>query len=1053
MPCIACNAELPPTARFCSQCGERVPSQPKLLNDAESEHHRLLTILFCDLVGSTAMSTRHDAEVYSEIIRGYLYDSTERLEAYGGLIARYIGDGIMAYFGYPQAKSDDVERAVLAALDVTTMLANQGPVNGEKLAVRIGIATGQVVIGSSVGRGIAREQVAMGSTPNLAARVQGIAGVNQVAICPHTNALLGNMFQYESAGEHELKGFSQTVQVWTVSGTSKSTRKSRFRATRGDNHGAMIGRDDELQTMLMVTSAKSGRVPGVLIRGQAGMGKSRLLHAYRMRKQTRDSHYLETQCDSYRSSTFLHPFIKLLADLAHFDLQQKSRSNAALAELLQSLGINDESILDTLSDFLETTSSSTRDNSLPPEGRKNRIFDALKLLLRTVASYSPIIVVFEDLHWADSSTLELLSDIVSEESLSGDSLRLIMTSRPDTDLGKLGNQVLSTVELHALTESQSRQMVEDLVGDTTLPGHVIEQLVTRAAGVPLFLEALCRQVTENAANNDTASLSNLQLPATIQGLVMERLDRLQSKAAAVQLAATFGMSFATQWLRDNLQITKEAFDQFLRVCEEQHLLSVTVSAQGESCTFQHAMVRQVAYESMLSSQRKRQHDAVARYFESEHPEVCHENPEMLGQHWQNAGNWEKGTDYLLVASERSAATWANDSAVDQLQSAISLLEDNRVEKTRWTDLWYQAHVQLGEVLVAQQRVDEAQQCYEAALQICVNNPQRSTELYRRIAEAQQRNQDIATYAIEQARKTLPDWRDKVDERSWWQESLQLDLVEGLVAYWHNDTPTLEITLSKMDGKVEQYGTPQQQADVHSHLMLLELRQNRYRVTADALQHGARFVNAARATNRIDRSASALFQEGFTLLFDGQYQRAESNMLEAQQLARESGITTVQVQVLVYLGTIYRCTGDIKRAEVLGSTGLELAREADMKEYQAMAQANLTWCAWYQGDFDRAHEQGHQALALWESLPFKYPFQWAATLPLLALAHVQSDDKALTDLLARINAEDQQKLPTKLDDALQICVNERTSDSVRQLLQMASDQGLLLTKADDQDKYF
>lgn len=1053
MLCAACNAELPQDARFCSQCGERVPTQPKLLDQQDTEHNRQLTIMFCDLVDSTGMSTRHEPETYSAIVRDYLYDSTEKLESYDGQIARYIGDGIMAYFGYPQAQSDDVERAVLAALDVCRMIESQPPVSGENLAVRIGIATGRIVIGTSAGRGMAREQVAMGTTPNLAARVQGIAKANQVAICPHSFALLGDRFSYQYSGEHELKGFNQPIPVRIVTGEIAGLQKSRFRATRGNKTLALIGRDSELQTLLKASNNMTGKPNSILIRGQAGMGKSHLLHAYRTSAQIRESYYLETQCDSYRSSTFLHPFIKLLADLAHFDLQHRDESRVALTELTQSLELDDASLVEILAEFLEVGLASTKSSKLPPEGRQSRIYDAITTVLIKAACFSPVVVVFEDLHWADSSTLELLDILMRSEVPQDASITLIMTSRPNASLGVIDQGTGSTVDLNPLSSQHSLQMAKEVLGEQTIPDALLDQLLTRSAGVPIFLEALCRQVAETSEKGGGALPDNMRLPATIQSLVMEKLDRLQSNVFAVQLAATFGMRFAVDWLRETLQMTKEAFERLLETCQQLQLLTVSVSAQGSFCTFQHAMVQQVAYESMLKKQRKHQHDRVAQYFETSHPEICQDNPEMLGQHWQNAGNWEKGAEYLLIASERSAASWANKSAENQLHAIISQLTEYRAAIPKWNELWYKANVQLGKVLVSQRKVKDAQCCYESALDSCVDDPERKTRIYRRIAEAQQRDENIAMEAIHKARQSLPVWKGDHNERKWWQESLQLDLVEGLVAYWHNDTPALEKSLNKMTGKVEEYGTPQQKVEVQGHLMLLELRKHRYQVTPDALRHGEQLVRASKATNKLDRSASALFQEGFTLLFDGQYQRAEANMLEAQELALECGLKSIQVQVLVYLGTIYRCTGDIKQAETLGANGLKLAQEAEMKEYEAMALANLAWCAWYRNDFATLEDVGNKALSLWRSLPFQYPFQWAAIFPLLALAHVQNHSNFANDMVCRLAADSQQRLPAAVDELLQDAVGASNRENVTKLLLAASKQGLLFTKKHNIDKYF
>ena len=510
---------------------------------AEAER-RQVTVMFCDLVGSTALSSRLDPEDLWQVIGAYHSCVTKTIGRYDGFVAKYMGDGVLAYFGYPQAHEDDAERAVRAGLALVDVVAIS-TANGE-LAVRIGIGTGIVVIGDLIGEGSTQERAVVGETPNLAARLQALAGPNTVVIGPRTRRLLGDLFQYRDLGPRELKGAVEPARAYQV--LHQSATESRFEALHSARLGPLVGREQEIELLLRCwQQAKSGNGQVVLLSGEPGIGKSRiastLLEKIQSEPHTRSRYF----CSPYHQESALYPFIIQLeraAGLARHDTaeQKLGKLNRLLAAGARS---NDEITL--LAELLSLPNSST-DLNLSPRRKRQMLFEALLHQLEAVAQSRPVLLVFEDVHWIDPTSRELLD--LTLDRVSQLPVFVVITFRPEFDQRWSGRRHVTALVLDRLGERDGAALVKQIAGETSLSREIVDEIVERSDGVPLFVEELTKAVLENGGNRVAAVLAanplpNLAIPPTLHASLMARLDRLGPIAREVaQIGAVLGREFS-----------------------------------------------------------------------------------------------------------------------------------------------------------------------------------------------------------------------------------------------------------------------------------------------------------------------------------------------------------------------------------------------------------------------------------------------------------------------------------------------------------------------------
>jgi class 3 adenylate cyclase/predicted ATPase len=647
------------------------PDAPAPSTDAE---RRQLTVMFCDLVGSTALSTRHDPEDLRELIGDYHRAVAETVGRFDGFVAKYMGDGVLIYFGYPQAHEDDAERAVRAGLAVIEAVGKL-PAR-EDLRVRLGIATGLAVVGDLIGEGAAQERGVVGETPNLAARLQGLAAPNTLIIAEATRRQIGGLFDLEDLGPRQLAGFAELQRAWRVLGESGAV--SRFEALRS-GETPLVGREEEVELLVRRwEQAKSGEGRVVLISGEPGIGKSRLTVALSEHIGGEPHKRLRYFCSPHHQDSALHPFIEQLERAAGFARDDTADTKLAKLQALLASGTADYDDITLLSELLSLPSSATELN-LSPQRKREKLFEAMLGQLEAEARQRPVLMVFEDAHWIDPTSRELLD--LAVDRVRRLPVLLAITFRPEFQPPWGGRSHVTSLALNRLGERDGEALVQNLAGNAALTAEMVAEIVERTDGVPLFVEELTKAVRESAEQGDrvaavlgTASQTALSVPATLHASLMARLDRLGPAAKEIaQIGAVLGREFAYELIEPVAQHPERELQAALDQLDEAGLLFCRGTPPQATYLFKHALVQDAAYSTLLRGRRQELHGRVAAALEAHFADLVERQPELLAHHLTAAGATERAVDQWLKAGRHAAARLAYVEAIAHLNRGLGLL--------------------------------------------------------------------------------------------------------------------------------------------------------------------------------------------------------------------------------------------------------------------------------------------------------------------------------------------------------------------------------------------
>jgi class 3 adenylate cyclase len=640
---------------------------------------RQLSVMFCDIAGSTALSTRLDPEDLSTVMRAYQATVRSIISRFGGFIARYVGDGVLIYFGWPEAHETDAESAVRAALAVIAAV-NEGPIHGEHLGVRIGIATGLVVVGSPIGEGDARQQTAIGETPNRAARLQGLARPNDVIIDVTTRRQVGELFECSDFGPVELKGLPEPIRAWSVNG--ERAVESRFAALRPSQLASIVGRAEELELLARRwerAKAEEGQV--VLLSGEAGIGKSRLTAALRDQIGREPHSWMSYFCSPHHQDSALHPVIVQFGRAAGFLRTDTDEARWAKLEALlapTALSTGDVTLLGNLLSLSRRDSRELPDIS--PGQQRRRTLEALLHHVTSLARQLPVVVSFEDVHWADPSSGDLLDRLISE--IPKHQVFLVLTFRPEFQAPWAGLAHVATLLLNRLDRRESATLVRQIGSpDRSLPTDIVEEIVSKTDGVPLFLEELTRaaldaETVPGSVPDMLAAVPRASsgVPASLHASLMPRLDRLGSDAREVaQIGAVIGREFEYELLAAAVGWDETRLQRALDLLTEAGLVLRRGMPPAASFLFKHALVQDVAYGTLLRARRRQLHAVIGRALADHFPEQRETQPELLARHFTEAAQPAQAVDYWLLAGQRSAEHSADREAIRQLQRGLDIL--------------------------------------------------------------------------------------------------------------------------------------------------------------------------------------------------------------------------------------------------------------------------------------------------------------------------------------------------------------------------------------------
>ena len=689
--CAQCAFVNEPGDEYCGGCGQRlgasagqasralgaagdlgdVQRQAVMLHKSSPAERRQLTVMFCDLVDSTALSTRLDPEEFRALVRAYQAACQAAVSRFDGYIAQYLGDGLLVYFGHPRAHEDDAQRAVRAGLAMIAAIRDLQSEPAIKLdrplAIRIGIHTGLVVMGE-VGSGERFEQLALGETPNLAAHLQKLADINAVLVSAATYRIVQGFFVTRGPVEYRLKGLAEPVPVYQI--LQETSVRTRLDVATAAGLTPLVGRDQEVGLLLdRWQQVIDGRGQAVLLTGDAGIGKSRLVQAVVEHVAVESYTRLEFRCSSYYANTPLYPIIDVLGSVLGW--RGDDSNPGKLAKLEEFCARNSVSTSEGLPLLASLLSLSVPGYPLPPmspERQKQRTLETLLSLVYTLAASEPVILIVEDLHWSDPTTLELLTLLI--EQASNVRLFALLTARLHFHPPWPARSHFTTLTLDRFTGRQSLLMVKRVAGDKSLPDAVLEEIVSKTDGVPLFVEELTKMVLESGLLRECedryeliATLPPLAIPSTLQDSLAARLDRLDTVKLVAQLSATIGRAFPYALLMAVSELDEAIVQRELLRLVDAELLYQRGVPPDALYTFKHALIQEAAYQSLLKSTRQEYHRRIAQVMVERFSAEAQVHPEFVAKHYTEAGLLLESAEWWQRAGQSAVQRAANMEAI------------------------------------------------------------------------------------------------------------------------------------------------------------------------------------------------------------------------------------------------------------------------------------------------------------------------------------------------------------------------------------------------------
>ena len=646
---------------------------------------RQLTVMFCDLVGSTGLSGQLDPEDLRDVVRAYQATCTDVIQRFEGHVAQHLGDGLLVYFGYPAAHEDDAQRAVRAGLGVLDAMQrlNQRLESrySLQLALRIGIHTGLTVIGD-IGAGGRQEQLALGETPNVAARIQDLAAPDTVVMSAATHRLTQVFFDCESIGDHALRGVAEPIAIYRVLGDSGVQHRLEAAEARGLT--PLVGREREVDLLLdRWEQAKGGQGQVVLLSGEAGIGKSRLVQV--IRDHVAEGPHTRLECRSlpYFTNSALYPFTDFLQRALRF--QTDDTPEQKLEKLTQNFSQYRLSLDESVPLFGALLSLHVPEDQYPPlqlspQRQRQKTLEAIVAIVLELAERRPVLFILEDLHWTDPTTLELLHLLLEQTPTAA--VYALLTRRPEFQPDWPHRSYLSELSLNRLSHPQIEQIATQIAGGKALPAAIIEQLADKTDGVPLYVEEMTKSVLESGQLQDvgghyelTSLRSSLSVPATLQDSLMARLDRLVTAKGVAQYASVIGRQFSYELLRAVSELDDATLQRELGRLVETELVYQRGVIPQATYSFKHALVQDTAYASLLRRARQGYHERIAKVLGQDFPETAETQPELLAHHYTEAGLGDSAVSYWLRAGDMANRRSAYSEAIAHVTQGLTVLRN------------------------------------------------------------------------------------------------------------------------------------------------------------------------------------------------------------------------------------------------------------------------------------------------------------------------------------------------------------------------------------------
>ncbi|HKY59913.1 MAG TPA: AAA family ATPase [Gemmatimonadota bacterium] len=1052
MECPACGRRADEAARFCSSCGGALAAPGASASRPAGEsvgETRLLTVLFTDLSGSVAATHGLDPEAAADRVNEVLDVMAAAIVRYDGRIDRYLGDGVLAFFGTPRAHEDDPVRAISAALEIRDEIERRG------FRATSGINTGEVYLGR-IGSDRHAEFSALGPVINLAARLQSKAEPGQVLVGEGTYRTARRSFEFRPL-TLEVKGVPQPVRAHLA--IRPLPRPEKVRGIEGVR-AELVGRREEMERLIHAFEAVvagHGRVVAVV--GEAGIGKSRLIgelsRLVERRRALEEANsgeaevlWLDGRCFETTTGTSYAPFV----DLFHGLLGDGGRTAATpdrVATVLDDLVAGGEMPPDRASDArhllarLVGPPADSEDpfHDAPPEQIRNQIFLAIRDLLAALSRRQPLVVFLDDLHWADALSLELSFFLM--EATEGAPYLLLCAYRPGVDhptrdLESIGvrraHGRFDAIRLARLTDAESDRLLEALVPLADAGAGVREILLERAQGNPLFLEEMLRSLVDQGVvvrDGDewrlVAERGVSEVPATIQGIILSRVDRLDAGTRHVlQAAAVIGRVFGRRLLEQVApQVTGRELDleDALALLERHDLVYLDRLVPDEEYSFKHVLTRDTVYGSLLRGRRAALHAAVARALETLHPDLLEEHCEQLARHYDEADDAGKALEYLWMAGDKARRAFLNPAAQAFYERALERLPAFVPEAggARREEIAARLQESLGDVRELTGRHEDAVAAYDAALEsIPAEDAIGRARILRKKGvslQIQLRPADSMS-AFGVALESLgPPGVNR--EEDWWRERIDIALGWMMLVYFSGSPDDLMVVLNRHRDEIERHGSPLQRGAVRRIQALAGLRRERYIASDETVEHARRSAETIEESGVLQEIGFARFNHAFALMWRGRLAESDPIMRSALALGERIGDVTLQCRCTAYLTLIARKQGNVESARRFAERTLSLAEAGELKEYLAAGHAHRAWVALREEDRTVAEREGRESDRLWAALGGPYRLlAWMPAWPLLGCAVERGDwDEARHRARFLLDPE-RQPMPAELTRALE-----------------------------------
>jgi class 3 adenylate cyclase/tetratricopeptide (TPR) repeat protein len=1013
------------------------------VNQASAEERKLVTIVFADVSGFTALSEKLDPEKVRELTNACFECLVPIVQKYGGTVDKFIGDEIMALFGAPVAHEDDAERALRAALEMMDEIAVFNRKYVTELGLHLGINTGLVVAGQ-VGAGAHRNYSVMGDAVNLAARLEDASSTGEIFVGPVTYRQTRPLFDFEALPPLSLKGKGALVQVYRLLGAKATPEPTRG---IGGLRAPLIGRDEELEQIgnAMAELAR-GNGSALAIVGEAGLGKSRLV------AEARSYLPANTVRAEGRALSFTAGMSYWLAREIVLSLLGVS-AEAEQAEIVGSLQstvdvYGPSEVYPYLARLLELPMESPMEDRvkfLSAETLQTRILEALGDYVRSRAKHLPLVLIWEDLHWCDPSSWQVLKTLLP---LSAEvPLLLLCVARPDdnrlSEIFREAKYPCHTIELSPLTRKESGSLVQQLLHLENFPDRMREVVLNRAEGNPFFLEELLRSLIDTGVLTlregraiPTREIDTVEIPDTLQGVLAARIDCLQqNNKQALQRASVIGRIFQQRVLAHLYNNQKGVgLDASLRELQRREFIqsreqqaSETAGLEEDEYIFKHAITHDVAYSSILLARRKELHRLAAEAIQTLFPDRLDELSATLGYHFEKAEVAEQAAFHLGRAAERAKATFANAEAIGFYESAIRQISASTEPHLR--EMGAPLNEGLGDVLTLVGRHDEAREAFDRARALLTDAESVSrSRLHRKsgLSHNLQRHYDATGCALDAAETEL-DRSPETSSSEWWEEKVQLQLERMFLFYWQGMATEMRALAAKYRSAVEERGSAAQRGRFFQMLALSLLTGSRYRPSEECLSLAELAVSESQGSPNLSEAAHIRFVFGFVHLWSRNFKDAIEQIGVALGLAERIGDLVVQARCVTYLAVAYRCSGHVENAETSAERALELAKRLRMIEYIAMAKASLAWVAWRRGNDVDAEMLAEQALQLWHGMDDPYGFDWMALWPLIAITLSRKDMVRAIGFVRGLLDESQHPMADELSAPMRAALAEWRND--------------------------